>query len=173
MHIRKIATAGVVGALYAAITMALGSFGYGPIQLRVAEALCIMPFFIPSTAWGLFVGCIAANLISPYPLDIIVGSMATLLAALCTMRIGKSGRGGIAAKALACLPPVIFNAVFIGALIAYYMVSGGETSSFLSAFVYNSLTVGAGEIITMYALGLPMLICLSRLRIFEKLSIKS
>ncbi|MDR0490065.1 MAG: QueT transporter family protein [Oscillospiraceae bacterium] len=170
LDIRKIAAAGVVGALYAALTIALGSFGYGPIKLRVAEALCILPFFFPFTVWGLFVGCIAANLISPYPLDIIVGPVATLIAALCTMKIGKTGSGSIPAKALACLPPVVFNSIFIGALIAYYMVAEVETESFLTAFVSGALTVGAGEIIVMYAIGLPLMIYFSKSHFFEKLS---
>ena len=170
LGIRKIAFAGVIGAVYAALTFALGEFGYGPIQLRVAEALCILPFFFPFSVWGLFIGCIAANLISPYHLDIVIGPLATLLAALCTMRLGKLGRDGVALKALACFPPVIFNAVFIGALIAYYMTSSGEAKSFLPVFISSGLTVGAGEFAVMYALGLPMMIYLSKNRAFEKLA---
>ena len=169
-NIRKIVFAGVIGAIYAALTLALGEFGYGPIQLRIAEALCILPFFFPFSVWGLFVGCLAANLMSPYPLDIVVGPVATLLAALCTMQLGRVGRGGISVKVLACLPPVVFNAVFIGALIAYYLVSVGEALSFLSAFVLSGLTVGAGEAIVMYAVGLPLLVFLSKSRAFNNMA---
>jgi len=167
--VRKIAFAGVVAALYAALTIALGFIGYGPIQFRVAEALCVLPFFFPFSVWGLFVGCILANLISPYPLDIVVGSTASLLAALCTMMVGKLGGGGLPAKALACFPPVLLNAVFIGALIAYYMVGGGEAAAFWPAFAVNGLQVGFGQLVVLYAIGLPLMVYLPRSRVYGKL----
>ena len=167
---RKIVFAGVIAALYAALTMALSFIGFGPIQFRVAEALCILPFFFPFSVWGLFIGCMIANLISPYPLDIAVGSAASLLAALCTMLAGKMNRESLLVKALACFPPVFFNAVFIGALIAYYMVGGGETDVFLPAFIINGLQVGFGQLVVLYALGLPLMIFLPKSKVFEKLS---
>jgi len=169
INIRRIAFAGVVAALYAALTMALSFIGYGPIQFRIAEALCIMPFFFPFSVWGLFIGCIVANLISPYPLDIVVGSLASLLAALCTMLLGKLNRDSLPVKVLACFPPVIFNAVFIGALIAYYMVGGGEADTFLPAFLISGLQVGFGQLVVLYALGLPLMIYLPRSRVYDKL----
>ena len=170
MSTRKIAFSGVIAALYASLTIALASFGYGPIQFRVAEVLCILPFFFPFSVWGLFVGCIIANLISPYPLDIVVGPIASLLAALCTMQIGKLGRERLPFKALACLPPVVLNAVFIGALIAYYMVGAGEAETFFAAFIISALQVGAGQFVILYALGFPLMIYLPKSRVFGKLT---
>ena len=169
ISVRKVTFAGMVAALYAALTIALSFIGYGPIQFRVAEALCILPFFFPFSVWGLFVGCILANIISPYPLDIAVGSMATLLAAICTMLMGRSGRASLPMKALACFPPVLLNAVFIGALIAYYMVGGGEADAFLPAFIINGLQVGFGQLIVLYALGLPLMVYLPKSRVYVKL----
>ena len=166
---RKVAFAGVVGALYAALTIVLNFIGYGPVQFRVAEALCILPFYFPFSVWGLFVGCFVANLMSPYPLDILAGPLATLLAALCTMRIGKTGAGSLPVKALACLPPVVFNAVFIGALIAYYMVGAGDAGTFLTAFLVSGAQVGLGQLVVLYVFGLPLMIFLPRTGIFEKL----
>ena len=165
--VRKIAFAGVIAALYAALTIALHFIGYGPIQFRVAEALCILPFFFPFSIWGLFIGCILANLVSPYPLDIVVGSLASLIAATCTMLIGKFGREKVTLKALACFPPVIINAVFIGALIAYVMVGSGEADAFLPAFVLNGLQVGFGQLVVLYVLGLPLMIYLPKSRVYE------
>jgi len=161
--------------------MTLSFIGYGPVQFRIAEALCILPFFFPFSIWGLFTGCIIANLISPYPLDIAVGSTASLLAAACTMQIGikarsavakatQKARDGIAAKALACAPPVLINAVFIGALIAYYMVGAGETDAFVSAFVVSGLHVGFGQLVVLYLIGLPLLVYLPKSKVFAKLS---
>ena len=88
MHIttRKLAAAAVTGAAYAALTMLLAPISYGAIQCRVSEVLCILPFFIPCTAWGLFAGCAIANLLSAAGIfDVVFGSLATLLAALCTV----------------------------------------------------------------------------------------
>ena len=169
VSVRKVTFAGAIAALYAALTIALSFIGYGPIQFRVAEALCILPFFFPFSVWGLFVGCVLANLFSPYPLDIAVGSAASLLAALCTMRIGKTGRDSLPVKALACFPPVLFNAVFIGALIAYYMAGGGGPGAFLPAFALNGLEVAFGQAVVMYALGLPLMVHLPKSRVYAKL----
>ena len=64
INTRNLITAAVVGALYAVLTMVLAPISYGALQFRVSEVLCILPFFMPFTAWGLFVGCIVANLMS-------------------------------------------------------------------------------------------------------------
>ena len=170
INMRKTAFAGVIAALYAALTMGLAFISYGPLQFRIAEALCILPFFFPFTIWGLFIGCIAANLLSPFPLDIIVGPIATLLAALCTMRLGMISRDRLSIKILACFPPVIFNAVIIGALIAYFMVSHGEAGVFLTAFIVNGLWVGLGQFVVLYAIGLPLMIFLPKSKLFSKLT---
>ena len=61
MKTRNLAVAAVVGAAYASLTMFLGPAAYLPVQLRLSEALCVLPFFMPCTAWGLFVGCAMAN----------------------------------------------------------------------------------------------------------------
>jgi len=170
-NVRKIAFAGVIAALYAALTMALSFIGYGPVQFRVAEVLCILPFFFPFSVWGLFVGCIVANIMSPYWLDVVVGPIASLLAALCTMQLGKlKSSDRLSIKALACFPPVILNAVFIGAMIAFIMVSEGEADSFLAAFGVNGVLVGAGQLTVLYALGLPLMIYLPKSRVFERIS---
>ena len=82
---RKLVVSAITGAAYAVITMLLAPISYGSLQFRVSEAMCILPFFVPATAAGLFIGCAISNLISAAGiLDIVFGSMATLLAALCT-----------------------------------------------------------------------------------------
>ncbi len=109
-----------------------------------SEALCVLPFFLPETAWGLGVGCLIANLLSPYGvLDIVVGSAATLLAALLTARCQK--------KWLAPLPPVIANTVLIGLVLAYEQA--GTSAAFWPTYAFNALTVGLGETVACYGLG--------------------
>ena len=151
----QIATAGIIAAIYAVLSLFSSVFGiaYGPIQCRFSEALTVLPFFLPEAIPGLFVGCLVTNLMSTVgPLDLIFGSLATLLAALWTRRMPN--------KWLAPLPPVICNAVIIGAMIAWYEV--GFTEAFWGMFAFNALTVGIGEAIACYVLGLLLLQVVSR-----------
>ena len=132
---KDLAYGAVVAAVYTVLTLAL-PFQYGEVQYRVAEAMTVLPFFFPEAIPGLAVGCFLANvLMSPIPLDWIFGTAATLLAALWTRRMPN--------LALAPLPPVICNAVIVGAEIAWFSVQDGE--AFLPAFGFNALTVGLGE----------------------------
>ena len=136
----------LTAAAYAVLSYFGSIFGitYGPIQCRFSEALCVLPFFLPETAWGLGVGCLIANLLSPYGvLDIVVGSAATLLAALLTARCQK--------KWLAPLPPVIANTVLIGLVLAYEQA--GTSAAFWPTYAFNALTVGLGEAVACYGLG--------------------
>ena len=150
LHTRQLTCAAIVGAAYAVLSIFGSIFGitYGPIQCRFSEALCVLPFFLPETAWGLGVGCLIANLLSPYGvLDIVVGSAATLLAALLTARCQK--------KWLAPLPPVLCNGVIIGAMLSWYTV--GFTPQFWGMFATAGLGVALGEVVACYGLGLLLL----------------
>ena len=85
---QKLVSAAIVGALYAVLTMVLAPISYGPVQCRVSEVMCILPFFMPHTTWGLFLGCAIANIASTAGLaDIVFGSLATLFACLCISMI--------------------------------------------------------------------------------------
>jgi uncharacterized membrane protein len=168
-NIRKIAFAGAVAALYATMTIAVAPISYGPFQFRIAEVLCILPFFFPITVPGLFIGCAIANLLSPYGIiDVVAGSVASLLAAVCTMQLGRVNRDATAVKALACFPPVIFNALIIGAVIAWATTSGG--AAFWPAFAIYGLQVGFGQLTVLYVLGLPLMIYLPKSRYFNQLT---
>ena len=119
----------------------------------------MLPFLCPTAAWGLFAGCILANLLSPYGLpDLIFGSLATLVAGLLTARCGS--------KWLAPLPPVICNGLIVGALLAWSET--GFTAAFPGAFAFNALSVGVAELVVCYVLGLPLLEVLSRSRILPQ-----
>ena len=167
-YLRRIAFSGVIAALYAALTIIVAPIAYGPVQFRLAEVLCILPFFFPTTTIGLFVGCFIANLLSPYGiLDIIAGPIATLIAAVLTMNMGKLNREAIVVKALACLPPVFINALIIGAVIAWATTGGGE--AFWSVLAINGLQIGFGQFVVMYAAGLPLMIYLPKLHLFALL----
>lgn len=152
---KKLVTAAVIGALYAALTM-VNPLSYGPIQFRVSEVLCILPFFFPESALGLTVGCVIANVIGPYgAIDIVFGSLATLLAGICTAAVGikarKKGKQGWGVCIAACLMPVVFNMPIVGAVIAYFSAE----YAFWKGFVIYGAQVGLGEGAVMLVLGLP------------------
>ena len=147
---RFLVRAAVIAALYTALTYLAGlmNLAYGPVQFRFSEALTVLPFLLPEAVPGLFIGCVVSNLISPYgALDLVVGSLATLLAAFWTSKCRN--------RYLAPLPPVICNAVLVGAMIAWY--EAGFGAGFAPAFAVGALSVGAGEAAVCYLLGLPLL----------------
>lgn len=155
---KKLAFSAMVGAAYLALTMLFLPISFGAVQCRISEVLCVMPFYFPCTSWGLFAGCILANVIGGYGiLDIVFGSLATLLAALCTSKLPV--------KWLAPLPPVFWNGLIVGAVLAYVTAPG----NFMAAFWINSLQVAAGELLACYLLGLPLLTVLPKLTIFQQL----
>ena len=157
MKTRQIAIAAVTGAAYTALTVALAPISYGPmLQFRISEALCVLPFLCPTSMWGLFVGCLLANLYSPVGLlDIIIGPLATLLAAFLTSRARN--------KWIAPLPPVIVNGAIIGFVLAL---------TYTPDAIWQNLPIYAGwvalgELIVCYVLGMPLLFVLSRFKIFK------
>ena len=161
----KLAVSAVIAALYAALTIALAPISYGPLQFRVSEALTVMPFLIPGTVWGVFIGCILANLYTGSVLDILFGSLATLLAALLTAHFGKKGNT-VKNRLLGCLMPVVFNAVIVGAVLTWgYQIR--EFESPLKSYAFNALTVGLGEAGVLYLIGYPLMQYLPRIRFFR------
>ena len=150
---QQMAAAGIIAAIYAALTLLLPIPQYGGIQFRVAEAMTVLPFLFPEAIPGLTVGCFLANLLgSPIPLDWIVGTAATLLAALWTSKLHH--------RALAPLPPVLTNTVLIGLVLAYEQA--GTSAAFWPTYGFNALTVGLGEVVACYGLGMLLLWRLSK-----------
>ena len=147
---RYLVRAALIAAVYVALTYLAGvmNLAYGTVQFRFSEALTVLPFLLPEAVPGLFIGCVVSNLLSPYgALDLVVGSLATLLAALWTSKCRN--------RYIAPLPPVVCNAVLVGAMLAWY--EAGSSAGFAPAVAYNALTVGVGEAAVCYALGLPLL----------------
>ncbi len=168
---RDIALAAVIGAAYAALTMLLAPVSYGPIQMRVSEVLCILPFFMPVTTWGLFVGCAVANIISTAGIwDVIFGSLATLLACLCIQALGQRGRGSVSwlRIILAALMPVIWNGVIIGALLMW-TITDTVFPNVNAAFWIIGGEVALGEAVVMFVLGIPLMRLLPEAPWFQKI----
>ncbi|MGI6664833.1 MAG: QueT transporter family protein [Christensenellaceae bacterium] len=144
---------GIIGALYVALTLALQPIGFGLVQLRVSEALTVLPYYDKAAIPGLFVGCLLANLIGGNGIwDIIFGSLATLVAALLTSRIQN--------KYVALLPPVIINAVVIGTMLSILI----PFSLFLSIG-----SIALGQIAACYGFGLLLMYMIDRTKLFKKI----
>lgn len=166
----KLAVSAVIAAVYAVLTIVLAPISYGPVQFRVSEALTVLPFLMPFTTWGLFVGCVLANLYTGSILDIIFGSLATLGAALCTAYFGKKGNT-VKNRLLGCLMPVVFNAFIVGAVLTWgYRFQ--EFESPLASYGFNALTVGLGEAGVLYLIGYTLLCQLPKLKFFREMTEK-
>lgn len=154
--LRSIALGAVIAALYCALTLLLLPFSYGLAQVRVSEALTILPYFSAAAPQGLLVGCVLANLLGGASIfDVIFGSLATFLAAWCSRALRRY-------KWLVPLPPVLFNAVIVGYLLAEVYEVGAPLWTCM-------LYVGAGQAVSCYVLGMPLLYVLSRESIRKRL----
>jgi len=142
-----LARAAVIAALYAVLTVLTSSFSYGQIQFRIAECLCILAFFYDEAVAGLTVGCLIANIFSPVgPLDIILGTLATLVSSLLSRLVFKAIKNRVIAFILCALFPIIVNALVVPIAILVY--SQEEMSYFVIA-----LQVGAGQAAVILTLG--------------------
>lgn len=163
-----IAQAAVIAALYVVLTLlanALGLANYA-IQVRFSEALTILPFFTPAAIPGLFIGCIISNIICGcLPLDIIFGSLATLIGAVGTWLIAKAlkEKSKTIAVFTCPLPPIIANTIIVPLVLAYVYHLEGSIPFFM-------LTVGLGEIISCGILGILLCKLLQR---YEKYIFKT
>ena len=140
----------VIAALYAVFTYAAAFFNlaYGPIQFRFSEALNVLCLFTPAAIPGLTVGCLIANIFSFNPIDLVMGTSATAIAAVAMYFLRKVKLGSYPLLAMLC--PVIANGVIVGAEIALFYTEGGAS---LTGFLVAAAEVAAGELAVMLTLG--------------------
>lgn len=160
---KRLCRAGVIAALYAALTYVFTPFAFGPFQLRPAEALCILPLFFPEAVPALYVGCMLSNLASPYFVyDVFVGSLATLLAALGTCLIGRYLKKHGLRLFLGGLFPVLLNALIIPVVIVFLCDGAGGQSATVAYFSYVG-SLALTETVWVYGLGTPLYFAVKRL----------
>ncbi|MDP3447094.1 MAG: QueT transporter family protein [Eubacteriales bacterium] len=151
--VRDLAQGAIIAAVYALLTIFLAPISSGLIQCRVSEAMSVRPDFTCSAVPGLFIGCLLANLLMGVPIyDVVLGSLATLIAAFITYKMRNR-----VSKYLAPLPSVVVNALVVGALLVYVYEVGVP---FWVAAGY----VAIGQAIACFALGLPLMTVLERFR---------
>ena len=142
----------MIAALYVVLTVMFQPISFGDMQVRIAEALTVLPAFTPAAVPGLFIGCLSGNLLGGAILpDIIFGSLATLLGALFTYLLRKQS------KFLAPLPPIFFNTLIVPFVLRYaYKIN--------LPILYFMLTIGIGEVISCGILGLILYTALQKYR---------
>ncbi len=154
----------IIGSAYVALNMLFLPIAFLAIQFRVAEALTLLPLLFPSSVLGLFVGCIIANLSSPFGIvDIFFGSLATLAGAYGTYLIGKKVKNSNLALALAPLPTIISNTFIIGGVL-YFMLNGTPDAAPYHVFAAQ---IFIGETGVCYLLGVPLIMALRKLKIVK------
>ena len=134
--------AAMIAAIYVVLTIVFQPFSFGQIQVRIAEALTILPMFTPAAIPGLYIGCMIGNILGGSILpDIIWGSFATLIGAVFTYLLRKQSRY------LAILPPIISNTVIVPLVLRY-------AYGIVLPIPLMMLTVGIGEVISCGVLGI-------------------
>lgn len=149
-RIKFLVFSAVIAALYAVFTYAAAFFNlaYGPIQFRFSEALNVLCLFTPAAIPGLTVGCLIANIFSFNPIDLVMGTSATLIAAvfMYLLRNVKFFKFPF----LSMLMPVISNGIIVGLEIALFYTEGGAS---LTGFLIAAAEVAVGELAVMFILG--------------------
>lgn len=160
------------GALIASVYLCLSvmpginALSYGPIQFRISEALVMLCLISPSAVFGVSLGCFLSNLFSPFGanvFDLLLGTTATLLAGIVTYFLRKFFLKSKVNLFLSPLPPIIFNALIVGTYLPF--VTG--TFENLISVLYCILSVGAGELLVLYILGIPLYIISSKNKLLK------
>ena len=180
----NIAQTGMIAALYAALTLItlalLQGFAFGPVQFRLSEVVCVLALFTRNAIPGLTIGCALANLIGIALfgsgalglLDVVGGSLATFLGAWWCWRMRSK-------IAVALLGPVVANALIVSAYLPLILVVlGFDTMPFSDisiidmyplAYLFGVVTIGIGQSLVIYGLGLPLQAALRRTALFAQL----
>lgn len=145
----QIVRGALIAAIYAVVTIILAPISFGVFQIRVAEALTLLPILFPEAIWGLFIGCLVSNIYGGLgPIDIFLGSFTTLIAAWLTYRLRHSP--------LAYIPPIVLNGLIVGTYLSFLL----KVNILLSIF-----SVAAGEAVAVLVLGIPLLRQLRKLKV--------
>ena len=163
--LRALTEGAMIAAIYGVLTLVFWQFSSMQIQVRVSEALCILPFFTSAAVPGLTIGCFIVNMLMGNIWDAIFGSMATLLAAAVAYKL--KGKGLHLLAPLAC---VVFNALIVPFVLyfGYGITTFGSTEGMWLVLGLQALSIAIGQVIACYGLGMPLYYLLKRTKLFEK-----
>ena len=162
---RFITQAAIIAALYVVLSLLTYSFSYLEIQCRVAESLCMTIFYTPAGVFGVFVGCLITNIFGGSWIDIVFGSLATLIAAVLTKPIADCIRKkhgpvlSVKNSLLIPIPTVIVNTIIIPFVLyyGYGITSMGSATATAAVLGLIAFSICAGEVISCYVFG-PILV---------------
>lgn len=145
--VRFISEGAIIAALYVVLSLLSAAFGLlsGAVQLRISEALCILPLFTPAAVPGIFLGCFLTNVLTGGIIwDVVFGSIATLIGALGTYFVGKKASSH--KLHLGVLPPIVSNMTIVPVVLVYcYKLT--------AAWWFILITVAIGEVLCAGVLG--------------------
>lgn len=151
---KTIVTQAMIAAMYTAVGLLFAPITYGSVQVRLGEALTLLPVFGFSNVWGVTIGCFITNMVGFFSganilgsLDILFGTLATFLAAISTYFLRKFRIRGLAIPS--AIPPIFFNAVIIGLELSYVMAGSFN----LMIFIVQALSVGFGQLLSCGVMG--------------------
>ncbi len=157
ISVNSLCRVSLIAALYFCISLVFAPISFGNIQMRIAEALTILPAVSPLGILGVTIGCALANLYGAFTganilgiMDVLFGTLATLIAALLTRGLRNVTFKGL--PIAATIPPIIINAVVVGAELAFVIGSTGKIA--LSLFFVCAFEVAVGQFLSCTLLGL-------------------
>ncbi len=151
-----VARSGIIGGLYAVLTIVLAPISYGPVQCRISEVMTLFPLFFVEAIPGLVIGCLIANIFTGWWVDMVFGTLASLLAAVATYLCGRLIKNKIA-PFIGGIFPVMINAIVLPLM---WLLFTSETG-----YWFNFATVLAGQIVAVYILGLPIYFALKKAKV--------
>lgn len=166
-QLHKLVLCAMIAAVYAVVSLALAPISFGNIQIRIAEALTLLPVLFPEAIGAVTLGCAITNAVGTMMginplgiLDVFIGTGATFLAAVCTYKLRKKLLFG--QPILSMLMPVLFNGLIIGAELAFVYGDGS-----MQLFIIFAAEVALGELIACSVLGLPMIHQFRKIKLFQ------
>ena len=176
--VRHITLAAAIAAAYIVLTLPMAQFAFGPVQFRLAEALAVLAVLTPAAIPGLFLGCLLANTLNPQSLgliDIVFGSLATLVSAWLTWRLtqsikmAKSDRSEAQTgtksrlkgfeRVIVLVPPIVVNALVVGFYLPFLLPDQAITVGLVAGFM---LSILLSQSVVILLIGLPLLLALEK-----------
>lgn len=168
MNMKTFTRVAMIAAVYTVVSLLLAPFSYGNVQVRIAEALTLLPLIYKPSIWGVTLGCFLTNLIGAMMgvnptgfIDAIVGTIATFGAAYCTWLLKDKKIFGI--PVLAALMPVVFNFFIVGLELAYLFMP----NDIIMGTLTNGAWVAIGEVISVI-FGYFLVQALQKTKLFEE-----
>lgn len=158
MNSKSLCKAGIIAGLYSVLTVVVAPLSYGQIQFRFAEALTVLPLFYPEAVLGLTTGCFIANIFGNGTLDLILGTLATLISSFLTFIVGRKIKKFTVKLIVGEIFPVVINAFLVPfTFLAFLKLKSG--------YFIGVLTVGGGQLAVIVTLGTFLAVALRRIEI--------